>query len=162
MKDTFNQHRTAMCAIASITVTAPTTALWFNHRVKHISSRGPYLSSRKAANSALLLSPYKSRSSLHLWNDALIFILVFSLAQSSSLFSRCFSSSVFLFLLFYMGNGGAFSGSVVVVVCSVLGSDRLYLAGSGRFFENYSHWVEPQTVDFYTADLITSYFTLRS
>ena len=61
-----------------------------------------------------------------------------------------------------MGNGGAFSGSVVVVVCSVLGSDRLYLAGSGRFFENYSHWVEPQTVDFYTADLITSYFTLRS
>ena len=37
---------------------------------------------------------------LHLWNDALIFILVFSLARSSSLFLLCFSSSVLLFLLF--------------------------------------------------------------
>ena len=35
-----------------------------------------------------------------------------------------------------------------------LGSDWLYVAGSGRFLpSNYSHWVEPQTVDFYTTDL---------
>ena len=73
---------------------------------------GPYLSSRKAANSASLLSPYKSSSSLHLWNDAPIFILVFSLARSNSFFSHCCSSSVFLFLLFDVGNGGAFCCSV--------------------------------------------------
>ena len=73
-----------------------------------MSSRSPYLSSRKATNSASLLSPYKSCSSLHLWNDALLFILVFSLARSSYFFLHCFSLSVFLFLLFDMGNGGAF------------------------------------------------------
>ena len=44
---------------------------------------------------------------LHLWNDPLIFILVFSLARSSSLFLHCFSSSVFLSLLFDVGNSGA-------------------------------------------------------
>ena len=76
--------------------------------MKHISSRGPYLSSRKAANSASLLSPYKSRSSFHLWNDTLIFALVFSLALSNSFFLHCFSSSVFLILLFDMGSGRAF------------------------------------------------------
>ena len=54
---------------------------------------------------------------LHLWNDALIFILVFSLAQSSSLFWHCFSPSVFLFLLFDVNNGGTCLSSVVVV-CS--------------------------------------------
>ena len=64
------QHHAAICAIASVTVTATTTALWFKHEMKHISSRGPYFSSRKASNSALLLSPHKSHSSLHLWNDA--------------------------------------------------------------------------------------------
>ena len=51
--------------------------------MKHISSRGPYLSSRKAANSASLLSPYKSCSSLHLWNDISISIVVLSLAWSN-------------------------------------------------------------------------------
>ena len=64
------------------------------------------MSSRKAANSASLLNPYKSRRSLHLWNDALIFILVFSL--SNSCFWHWFFSSVFLFLLFDVGSGGAF------------------------------------------------------
>ena len=82
--------------------------------MKHISSRGPYLSSRKAANCASLLSPYKSCSSLHLWNDPLIFILLFSVARSNSLFLHCFSLSVFLCLLFDAGNGGAFFSSVVV------------------------------------------------
>ena len=75
-----------ICVIVSITVTTATIALWLKQRMKHISSRGPYLSSRKAANSASLLSPYKSCSSLHLWNDALIVIPVFSLALSSSFF----------------------------------------------------------------------------
>ena len=159
-------------------------------RMKHISSRAPYLSSRKAANSASLLSPYKSHSFLHLWNDTPIFILVFSLALSNSFFLYCFSLSVFLFLLFDVGNGGAFF-STVVVVCSLplftvwgwtyltrweqtlhlcgggalpstccmrergcqqrmhpsewhfsdtlLGSDWLYLAGSGGFL-----WIKPQ------------------
>ena len=55
------QHRTAICTIASITVTA--AILWLKHRMKHISGRGPYFSSRKAANTASLLSPYKSCSS---------------------------------------------------------------------------------------------------
>ena len=63
--------------------------------MKHISSRGPYLSSRKAAKSAALLSHCKSRSSLHLRNDSPMFILVFSLARSNSFFLLCFSSSVF-------------------------------------------------------------------
>ena len=31
------QHRTTICTIASITVTATTIALWFKHRMKHIS-----------------------------------------------------------------------------------------------------------------------------
>ena len=48
----------------------------------------------------------------------LIFILVFSLALSNSFFLHCLSSSVFWFLLFDVGNGGAFFGSVVVV-CSL-------------------------------------------
>ena len=43
--------------------------------------------------------------------------LVFSLARSNSFFTCCFSSSVFLFPLFDVGDGGAFFGSVVVV-CS--------------------------------------------
>ena len=44
---------------------------------------------------------------LYLWNDALIFILVFFLARPSSLFLLCFSSSVFLLLLFDVGDDGA-------------------------------------------------------
>ena len=103
------------------TVTPTTIALWLKHRMKHISSSGPYLSSRKAANSASLLSPSKSCSH-HLWNDAPIFILVFSL--SNSLFLHCCSSSVLwvrvilsvLFLLSDVGNSGTFFVSVVVVV----------------------------------------------
>ena len=86
-------------------ICAATIALWLKHRMKHISSRGPYLSSRKVAGFASLLSPYKSCSSLHLWNDALIFILVFSLAWTNSFFLHCF---FFLFLLFDEGNGGHF------------------------------------------------------
>ena len=81
--------------------------------MKHISSRGPYLSSRKAAES--LQIPQLPQ------HDAPMFIIVFSLAQSNSSFLHGFSSSVFLFLLFDMGNGGAFFGSAVVcspVVCS--------------------------------------------
>ena len=78
------QHRKVICAIVSITVTAAAVALWLKHRMKHISSRGPYLSSRKAANSTLLLSPYKSHSSLQLWNDALKCILVSALAGSTA------------------------------------------------------------------------------
>ena len=88
-----------ICGIASITVTTATIALWLKHRMKHISSRCPLLSSRKAANSALLLSPYKSRSSLHLWNYTLIFVLVYSLTQSNSLFWHCFSLSSYFFSL---------------------------------------------------------------
>ena len=83
-----------------ITVITTTIVLWLKHRMKHISSRDPYLPSRKAANSASLLSAYKSLRSLHLWNDALIFILVFSLARSDSLLLHCFSSSVLLFFFF--------------------------------------------------------------
>ena len=50
------QHCTAICGIVSITVTTATIALWLKHRMKHISNRGPYLSSREADNSASLLS----------------------------------------------------------------------------------------------------------
>ena len=181
---------------------ATTIDLWLKHRMKHISSRGPYLSSRKAANSASILSPSISCSSLHLWNELLIFILVFSLARSNSLYLHCFSLSVFLFLLIDVDNGGAFFGSVVVCsppLCE-LGhiwsgkSKHCTCVGEGHFpvhttwgrgtassvcmrmtdtsqtlplaligcidlgtvdssKSNYSHWVVPQTVDFYTADL---------
>ena len=130
----------------SIIVTTATMALWLKHRRKHISSRGPYMSSRKAANSESLLSPYKSRNSLHLWNDTSIFILDFFLAWSSSLFLHCFSSSVFLFLLFYMCNGGVFFGSVVVVCsppCLQFELEHIW-PGKSR---------QPQTEDFYTAHL---------
>ena len=74
--------------------------------MKHISNRGPYLSSRKAANSALLLNSYKSCTP-STSEKTLIFILVFFLAWSCSFFLHCLSSSV-LFLLFDMANGGAF------------------------------------------------------
>ena len=60
------EHRMTICTIVSITVTGATVDLWLKQRMKHISSRGPYLSSRKAANSVSLLWPYKSSSSLHL------------------------------------------------------------------------------------------------
>ena len=167
--------------------------------MKHVSIRGPYLSSRNAANSASPLSIYKSCSSLHLWSDARIFILVLSLAQSSSLFLHCISQPVFLFLLFDEGNDGTH-----VVVCSmplftvwakawkylsrweghcpvcaawVRGaassvymriidtSQTLPLALIGCIDSgavdpcksNDSHWVVPQTVDFYTADLYLSW-----
>ena len=66
----FHWHYTAICGTVSITVSAATSALWLKHEwMKPISS------SRTAANSAWLLSPYKSLSSLHLWNDTQIFIL---------------------------------------------------------------------------------------
>ena len=48
---------------------------------------------------------------------AQIFIHVFSLARSNSLFLHCFPSLMFLFSLFNVGNGGACFCSVVVV-CS--------------------------------------------
>ena len=41
------QQYAAIYAIASITVTAATKALWLKYRIKHVSSRGPYLSNRK-------------------------------------------------------------------------------------------------------------------
>ena len=46
----------------------------------------------------------RARSSLL----AALIILVFFLAQSNSLFLHCFSLTVFLFLLFDVGSGGAF------------------------------------------------------
>ena len=50
------------CVIASIAVTATAIALWLKHRMDHLSSRGPYLSSRKAADSVSPSRPHKSRS----------------------------------------------------------------------------------------------------
>ena len=79
------QLHKVICAIASITVITTILALWLKHRMKHISSRGPYLSQYK--NGKLCsLSPYKSR------NDTPIFTLVSFLAQSNSFFLHCFSS----------------------------------------------------------------------
>ena len=49
-----DQGMNLLCAILSITVTAAIIALWLNNRNKHISSNGPYFSSRKAANFASL------------------------------------------------------------------------------------------------------------
>ena len=72
--------------------------------MKNISSWGPYLTTKKVVNSASLLSPQDFRSSLHLWDDALIFILVCFLAQSHSFFYTAFFF-VFLFLLFDWPHG---------------------------------------------------------
>ena len=55
------------------------------------------------------------KSSLHFWNDALIFIPVFSLAL---FYLHCFSSSLFLFL-FDKGNDGAFFCSIGEGRCPV-------------------------------------------
>ena len=78
-------------------------SLVVKHRMKHISSRGPYLASRKAANSASLLSPYKSRhsstSERKLWHLSKFFlwfgpILSFhtTFHQSSYFFSLTWSA----------------------------------------------------------------------
>ena len=92
-----------ICATASITVTADTISLCLKHRLKHIPSSGPYLSSNKAANFAMLLSPYKPCSSLHLWNDTPIFILVIPLAVQFFLFTLLFLISVFLWCGYWWG-----------------------------------------------------------
>ena len=108
----------------SITVTAATIALLLKLRIKHISSRGSYLSSRKAANSASLLSPYKS------WH-ADIYPSFLSGSVKFFVFTLLFFVRL---LLFDVGNGGTFFDSVVV--CS-----------------HYLQFEHEQTVDFYTADL---------
>ena len=58
-----------------------------------------------------------------------VFILVFPLARSSPLFLLCFSTSVFLFLLFDVGNDGAFFSFFVVAVlrrCSQLEFESIW------------------------------------
>ena len=124
--------------------------------MKLISSSSPYLSSRMSLQ--ILQLP-------QLWNEAPIFVLVFSLARFNSFFVHCFSSSAFLFLLFDVGNGGAFFTSVVVVcslplftvwACTYLPLALIGCIDPGVVYSCksiYSHWVEPQTVDFYTGDL---------
>ena len=160
--------------------------------MKHISSRGPYLS-----KPSLLLSPFKSSSSLHLWNYAPIFILVFSLALSNLFFLHCFYSSVFfiwcgqwwrMFLLcclstivhslslnlnqvradaapvwgrstaqYTLREGGglptmhAMIDTPQTLPLALIGCVDLGAVDSCK--STSSHWVEPQTVDLYTADL---------
>ena len=150
--------------------------------MKHISSRGPYLSSRKVAGFASLLSPYKSCSSLHLWNDALIFILVFSLAWSNSLFLNSFSSSVFLFLLFFLGNDAEFFSTLPAqrgsakyalrvrgglpagnaLLDTVLGLHWLYLARSSGFLQIKLHPLGGPTAWGFLHSWPVSYSTVRS
>ena len=98
------------------------------------------MSSRRAANSASLLSPCRICSSLHLRNDAPIFILVLFLARSSSFFLHCFSSKDFFFLLFEIGNGGANRGigifppccpSAIVCSLSLMPSDQVRARATG-------------------------------
>ena len=163
--------------------------------MKHISSRGPYLSSRKAANSASLSSPYKSRSSLHLRHDALTFIqfsfwlcplLSFNTAfllQSSYFFSLTWALvghyaavasppllTVWAWTWMYQirweqalhlceggaphrGQGGAaMIDTSQTLPLALIGCVDLGAVDSCK--SNYSHWVEPQKVDFfYTANL---------
>ena len=105
----------------SIAVTTATISLWLKNLMKHLSSRGPYLSSRKAANSASLLSPYKSHSSLHLLNDAPLLMLVFSLAWSNYFFLQCFCLSGFLFFLLTWAMVGHFLALLLLsVLCHCL------------------------------------------
>ena len=91
--------------------------------------RCPYLSSREAANSVSLLNPYKSCSSLHHWNDVPIFILVFSLAQSNSLFYSAFlrQSSYFFSLTWAMvGHFSALLLLSVLLHCLQFGLEHIW------------------------------------
>ena len=106
--------RTVICTIASITVTTNTLASWLKHRVKNISSS--LLVQQKSSQLCITLKSLKIPQLLHLWNEAPIFGRVFSLTQSKSLFLHFFSLSVFLFLLFDVGNGGAFLALLLLSV----------------------------------------------
>ena len=158
----------AICTIVSITVPAATIALWLRHRMKNISSRGPYLSSRKSAN----------------WNDAPIFILVFSnsfLHQSSYFFSLTWAMvSIFQLCCYYLFSATVYSLSLNVTdqvwadaapawgrgtatsmhkndwhfSDTPLCSDWLCWSGSGGLLQiKLQPLGGTQTVDFYTADL---------
>ena len=162
------QHRKAICATANITVTANTIALWLKERMKHIKQWSLLVQQKR---------PYKSCSSIHLWNDAPIFILVFSQVRSNSFFLHCFSfqSSYFSPWTWTMAaHFRLFSAIVYSLSFSRNLSDQVRagtapVQGRGAAAvligcvdpgvedsckSNYSHWVEPQTLDFYTADII--------
>ena len=81
----------AICTIASITVTAAIIALWLKHRMKHISSSNPYLSSRKvltnptAPSTSEMTLQYSSLFSL--WFGPILHFYTDFLRQSSYFFS---------------------------------------------------------------------------
>ena len=85
------QHHTAIGAIASINCNRCHHSLVVKTQNETYIKQGCVLVQQK--------SPYKPCRSLHLWNGTLIFILVFSLAQSNSFFLHWFSLAVFLFLI---------------------------------------------------------------
>ena len=145
-------------------------SFWLNNRNKRVSSRGPYLSSRMVANSASVLRPCKSCSSLHLWNDTPLFILDFILAvlcfyssflrQSSSVYSLGLSLNVFDHVragtASARGRGAEWGAARSICMRVIDTSQALTLAliaWVDSCKSNYSNWVDPQTVIFYTADL---------
>ena len=75
-------------------------SLLVKNRIKHISSRGLYLSSRKVAKSASLLSPYKSCSS-STSEMTLRYLLLFFQAWSSSFYTAFLRQPSFCFSLMW-------------------------------------------------------------
>ena len=68
-------------------------ALWFNHRMKHITSRGPYLSSRKVltypAGPSISEMTLQHLSLFSLWLSPILCFYPACLRQSSYFFSWC-------------------------------------------------------------------------
>ena len=149
----------AICAIARITVTATTIAMWLKHRMERISSRDPYLSSRK-----VLTNPAApSNSEMTLRYLSLFFLWLGPIISFYTAFHH--DSSYFFSLMWAM-----VGHSLALLLLSVLhhylqfglelehispGKSRYCICtGEGQWIlANYSHWVEPQTVEYYIADV---------
>ena len=103
----------AICSIVSITATANTIALW----LKHIK-QGSLLVQQKSSK---LCFDFESGSTIHLWNNAQIFILVFSLVESNSFFLHCFFCQYCFFFPLTWAMMGYFTSLLLLsVLCHCL------------------------------------------
>ena len=133
----------AICGIASITVTATTIALWLRHRIKDNIKQCRDMSllvQQKSVQLCVALESLQITGLLHLWNEALICILVFSLARPILYVCTAFlhQSSSFFSLkwgIFWLCCCHLFSATVCSWGLSLNISDhqvRVTCAGEGR------------------------------
>ena len=119
MKDTFANHvatEAKLNTAVSIQANKPDLPTTYVARPQHGTAICATARNKTYMKQGFLLVQQKSRQlcvaleSLQIL--LLLHLIVFSLARSNSLFLHCFSSSVFLFCLFDVGNGGTFFSSV--------------------------------------------------